>query len=229
MDKRVPLVLVLDFDGTVTDKDIGDEVCDRFAPPAWKEIDAAWVRNEMSLPDAQRKMWAMCRAERAEAVAYAREIGKRRPGLHELLDEVHRLGGESWLASGGFDFYVEGILDVEAARFARRYYNATKFEQGRIEVSFPHEAMACGKCGVCKGLVCDAARAIAERVVFVGDGSSDRCAVGRCDQMFAVRGGILDRHCASLGAPATRFETFEEVRRVLSETGNRQQATGNRQ
>jgi len=217
MDKRVPLVLVLDFDGTVTEKDIGDEVCDRFAPPAWKDIDAAWVRNEISLPEAQRKMWAMCRARREEAVAYAREIGKRRPGLHELLDEVERMGGEAWLASGGFDFYVEGILGEEVGRFARRYYNATKFSGEQVEVSFPHEAMSCSKCGVCKGVVCDAAREVGKRVIFVGDGSSDRCALGRCDQMFAVRGGILDRHCVSLGAPAFRFETFDEVRRVLSE------------
>ncbi|HEV7501173.1 MAG TPA: 2,3-diketo-5-methylthio-1-phosphopentane phosphatase, partial [Vicinamibacteria bacterium] len=65
-------MIVLDFDGTVTQKDIGDEVCDRFAPPAWRDIDAAWVRNEISLPDAQRKMWALARAERPEALAYAR-------------------------------------------------------------------------------------------------------------------------------------------------------------
>src|SRR5262249_27961063 len=73
-------VIVLDFDGTVTEKDIGDEVCDRFAPPEWCDIDAAWIRNEISLPDAQRKMWALARAERADALSYARSIGHVRRG-----------------------------------------------------------------------------------------------------------------------------------------------------
>ena len=208
---KLPLVVVLDFDGTVTDKDIGDEVCDAFAPPAWRDIDAAWVRNEISLPEAQRRMWAMVRATRAEAVAHARKVGHRRPGLGALLDAAAARGGQIWLASGGFDFYVEALLDADAARFARRYYNATRFVDGRIEVSFPHDALACDRCAVCKGVVCDLARAAAARVVFVGDGSSDRCAVGRADALFAVHGGILDRHCAEIGATATRFRTLDEV------------------
>jgi 2,3-diketo-5-methylthio-1-phosphopentane phosphatase len=203
--------LVLDFDGTVTEKDIGDEVCDRFAPPSWKDIDAAWIRNEISLPEAQRRMWALARATRAEAVAYAQGVGHRRPGLHALLDEVERLGGQAWLASGGFDFYVEALLGDEAQRFARRYYNATTFADGRIEVSFPHAQLACARCAVCKGRVCDEARRSAARVVFVGDGSSDRCAVGHADALFAVEGGILDRHCAAVGTEAIRFTRFDEV------------------
>src|SRR5262245_35415488 len=98
------LVVVLDFDGTVTLKDIGDEVCDRFAPPAWRKIDDAWLRNEISLPDAQRQMWGLVRCGREQAVAYAKEIGQLRPGLPALLDRLQSGGGEAWLASGGFDF-----------------------------------------------------------------------------------------------------------------------------
>ena len=216
MHKPHPLVLILDFDGTVTEKDIGDEVCDRFADPGWKAIDDAWVRNEISLPEAQRQMWALARASRQEAVAYALEVGHRRPGLPQLLDAVAAQGGETWLASGGFDFYVEALLGSEAARFSRRYYNSTRFADGRIEVGFPHEALACERCAVCKGKVCDEARAVAAHVIFVGDGSSDRCAVGRCDALFAVRGGILDRHCTDRGAEATRYTRLDEVAQAIA-------------
>jgi 2-hydroxy-3-keto-5-methylthiopentenyl-1-phosphate phosphatase len=211
MQTRLPLVLVIDFDGTVTDKDIGDELCERFAPPEWKAIDDAWVRNEITLPEAQRRMWALCRAERAEAIEHARAVGHRRPGLAGLLSAVNRLGGEVWLASGGFDFYVEALLGEEGSAFARRYYNGTRFADGGVEVSFPHTELHCDRCAVCKGKVCDLARTVADRVIFVGDGSSDRCVVGHCDEIFAVRGGILDRHCASVGAAATRFSSLDEV------------------
>ena len=212
-----PLIVVLDFDGTITEKDIGDEVCDRFAHPSWKAIDDAWVRNEISLPEAQRQMWALARASREEAVTYARKVGHRRPGLSALLDAVDAAGGETWLASGGFDFYVEALLGEDSPRLARHYYNATRFTDGAIEVSFPHAALACARarCAVCKGKVCDLARGQAARVVFVGDGASDRCAVGRADRIFAVEGGILDRHCATLGAEATRFRRFDEIIQAL--------------
>ena len=212
---KLPLILVLDFDGTVTEKDIGDEICARFADESWKAIDDQWVRNELTLPEAQRRMWALARCSREEAVQHAREVGHPRPGLHALLAAVERAGGEVWLASGGFDFYVESLLAAESSRFSRRYYNATRFANGGVEVTFPHEALACSRCAVCKGKVCEEAKALAERVIFVGDGSSDRCAVGRCDALFAVEGGILDRHCTERGAPVTRFRTFDEVTRAL--------------
>ena len=211
----LPLILVLDFDGTITERDIGDEICERFAHESWKDIDDLWVKNEITLPEAQRRMWALARCTRDEAVQHARDVGHPRPGLHALLDAVQHAGGEVWLASGGFDFYVEALLAEQSPRFTRRYYNTTRFSDGNVEVTFPHDHLACDRCAVCKGKVCDQAKALAQRVIFVGDGSSDRCAVGRCDALFAVEGGILDRHCTERGADVTRFRTFDEVTRAL--------------
>src|SRR5437016_12740704 len=112
-------VLVLDFDGTLTTTDLGDDLCDRFAPPAWRDIDAEWVRNEISLPEAQRRMWALARCSREEAVAFGREVGELRAGLDGFLDSAARAGARLWLASGGFDFYIEAILGERLSRFER--------------------------------------------------------------------------------------------------------------
>lgn len=211
------LVLVLDFDGTVTDRDIGDEICDRFAPPSWREIDAAWVRSEISLPEAQRRMWAEVRCGRDEAIAHARAIGHLRPGLDALLDRVDGAGGASWLASGGFDFYIEALLGPRLGAFERSYFNATRFIDGRIEVDFPHGELACGRCAVCKGKVCDAARATGRPTVFIGDGASDRCAIGRADRVFAVRGSLFARACDERGAEYVAFDDFGEIAATLAE------------
>lgn len=205
------LVLVLDFDGTVTDRDIGDEICDRFAPPSWREIDAAWVRSEISLPEAQRRMWAEVRCGRDEAIAHARAIGHLRPGLDALLDRVDGAGGASWLASGGFDFYIEALLDGRMARFRQAWFNSTRFVDGGIEVGFPHAALACGRCAVCKGRVCERARAEGRRVMFVGDGASDRCAIGCADELWAVEGSLLARACAERGVAHRTFTRLDEI------------------
>jgi 2,3-diketo-5-methylthio-1-phosphopentane phosphatase len=204
-------VLVLDFDGTVTDKDVGDEICDRFAPPTWRDIDAEWVRNEISLPEAQRRMWALARAEREAALAHARDVGHLRPGLDALLDGATARGWELWLASGGFDFYIEAILGERLQRFTRVHYNRARFIEGRIDVEFPHGDLACGRCAVCKGVVCDRARAVATQVWFVGDGASDRCVIGRADRVFAVSGSLLERACRERDAACTAFTTFDEI------------------
>jgi 2,3-diketo-5-methylthio-1-phosphopentane phosphatase len=211
MPSSAIFILVLDFDGTVTQKDVGDEICERFAPPAWREIDAAWVRNEISLPEAQRRMWRLARCGREEAIAYGRQIGVERPGLDALLAGVGARGGEAWLASGGFDFYIEAILDGRLARFERKFFNGARFVGGSVEVDFPHADLSCGRCAVCKGKVCDRARERGARVVFVGDGASDRCALGRADRLCAVRGSLLARACDERGVDYFAFDRLDEV------------------
>jgi len=201
---------VLDFDGTVTTKDIGDEVCNRFAPPVWRDIDAEWVRNEISLPEAQRRMWSLARCTRDEAVAFGREVGTLRPGLDGFLDAAAQAGARLWLASGGFDFYIEAILGDRMARFERTFFNRTRFAAGSIELAF-HEGLSCDKCAVCKGRVCETARAEGARVLFVGDGASDRCAIGKADELFAVAGSLLARGCEARGVDYRPFTTFAEL------------------
>jgi 2,3-diketo-5-methylthio-1-phosphopentane phosphatase len=203
--------LVLDFDGTVTERDIGDEICDRFAPPAWRDFDAAWVRNEISLPEAQRRMWSLARCQEGEALAYARERGRLRPGLDALLDEVTRVGGASWLASGGFDFYIRAILGERLGRFERVFCNGARFIDGGVQVEFPYDRLACGRCAVCKGKVCEAAHDAGARVVFVGDGASDRCAIERADVLCAVEGSLLARTCEERRVPYVAFRDLADV------------------
>lgn len=216
------MTLILDFDGTVTTEDIGDRVCGRFAAPQWLDIDRRWVRGELSLPEAQRQMWALCQCDRAAAVSYAQEVGQLRPGLDVLLDASRASGAALWLASGGFDFYIEPLLGPRRLlALSRRYYNRAHFESGEVRVEFPFldSALSCERCAVCKGRVCQAARADGEAVVFIGDGYSDRCVFDHAspavDRVFAVRGAALERLARERGLPVTPFADLAEVAQAL--------------
>lgn len=206
-----PHILVLDFDGTVTLSDVGDAVCQRFAPPSWRAVDDRWVRNEISLPEAQREMWALVRAREAEALGFVQAHIKIRPGLDALLDEAARRAVPVWLASGGFDFYIDALLGDRRNRLDRIYCNEARFDGDRVSVRFPNDELACSRCAVCKGRVCDLARRQGARVLFVGDGHSDRCVVGRADRVAAVRGSTLDRHLEEHGEPGRAFDRFDEL------------------
>jgi 2-hydroxy-3-keto-5-methylthiopentenyl-1-phosphate phosphatase len=220
-----PLV-VLDFDGTLTGLDVGDEVCDRFADPAWHAWDEKLSRREISLPDAQVEMWALCRGDRDAMVGYACEVGVLREGAAEILEAGVRGELDLVLASGGFDFYVEAILAPWIARgaFRARYYNATSFENGRIAVRFPHVDLRCGYCAVCKGKVTERHRDTNRPVVFLGDGQSDLCAAPLANVVYAVRGKQLARGCEEKGIAHVAFDVLpspSEIREAASSSFRR--------
>jgi 2-hydroxy-3-keto-5-methylthiopentenyl-1-phosphate phosphatase len=209
-----PTTVILDFDGTVTCADVGDEICERFADARWREIDLLWEEKRISLPEAQEGMWGLVKGAPAEILAYACEVGQIRPGLDDLLDVCLR--SELVLASGGFDFYIEAILGPRLERFGAVYSNRGVFAGAGVTVTFPHRgALGCPLCAVCKGRIAEDRRAAGRRVVFIGDGPSDRCAIGRADLLFAVRGSKLARACQAEGAPAVEFDTLDEVARQL--------------
>ncbi len=204
--------LILDFDGTITQQDLGDAFCTRFGDPDWRRIDAAWLDGTLTLPEAQRRIWGSVTASPEALMAFALEAGTLRPGFAAFCDTATGLGFRLILASGGFDFYIRAILGPMLDRFSATYYNEGRLVDDGVALGFPHTAtLGCERCAICKGRVCDSYRTGAGPVVFIGDGSSDRCAVGRADHLAAVRGSLLARTCRAAKVVPCEFETFTEL------------------
>ncbi len=209
-----PPLLICDFDGTLTRVDVGDALCERFADPSWRDVDAQWLRGEISLPEAQRRMWATVRATTAELVREARRVGSLRPGADDVLAAAADGRIELVIASGGFDLYIGALLGDRAAAVSAMYHNRLVPREGGVEPAF-REDLSCERCAVCKGRVVHAHRDDRRRVAFCGDGSSDRCAAGVAPELFAVRGSTLARHCERRGVPHVPFDDLGTVLSAL--------------
>jgi len=205
-----PPLLVCDFDGTLTRRDVGDALCDRFADPSWRQVDEAWLRGEISLPEAQRSMWSTVRAGRDELLVAARELGEFREGAASLFAAVADGRLDLVIASGGFDLYIEPLLGPWLGLLEAAHYNRLEPAPTGARPTFS-DAWSCTRCAVCKGRIVrwwvDAGRTVA----FCGDGSSDRCAIGEAPRLFAVTGSPLHRLCDEQGIGCVAFESFETV------------------
>lgn len=212
-----PRALILDFDGTIALQDVGDVLCDRFAPPTWRDIDAAWERRELSLPAAQRLMWEMARATLDDIHRFLEEAGALRPGFGALLDRAEATGTRLVLASGGFDLYIRALLGADLDRFEATWFSTMTVVGDRVHLDFPHEGgpLACPECAVCKGRVCRRFLDQGCEVVFVGDGTSDRCAIGVADRLYAVRDSKLAAYCEEAAAAYVPFDSFAEIAAAL--------------
>lgn len=188
---------------------MGDALCNRFAPPEWREWDERWHRRELDLASAQRQMWRMVQTTPEAFDAAIDELGVLRPGLSELLDAAEAADIPVVIASGGFEYYIRRLLAAHLHRFTAIYANEMRPYSGGVEVGFPHVGhFSCGADAVCKGAVIDAYEG---RVIFCGDGSSDRCALGKADTLFVVGGSRLELRAREVGVTYTPFSDFRSV------------------
>jgi len=220
-----PLGIILDFDGTITERDIGDKVVQRFAEAGWEEGVERLTRGEWSIGKLQQWEAKRLPADRvAEMEAYALEIARIRPGLRELLDFADRNGICVEVASAGFDFYVRAILERDGFGDLKTVVPRVVFGGGpgagrRPRLEFPPGVATCDRVGLCKCERVWRLQREGRRVFFVGDGMSDYCVAEQADLVFAR--GSLARYCDERRIPHVAYEDFTQV---LAEV--RRQAAG---
>ncbi len=214
----LPLAIVSDFDGTIITTDVGDVLCMRRAPEAYREFDRDWRGGRISLVEGQRRIWPKVRVTREEFLAFVDEIARFRDGFERFRAAAAARGIPFVIASNGFSNYIERILARPEAGAAPKavYANRLDFEGDRIVAAFPFlERYGCGACAICKGRIVDDLKAQGFRVAFMGDGGSDRCAAGHADELFAVAGASFERYLRERAIAHRAFEGFDEVGEAL--------------
>jgi len=206
-----PPLIVVDFDGTFTELDVGNALCERFAEPDWRRHIEQWLDGVLTLGEAQRRAWRSISAGQAEMLAYALKVGRLRSGSEQLLQAAQSGKVELVMASGGFDLYIDPLLGARSGWFIERFYNRLVFSPEGLEAIFPYPELACERCAVCKGKVVRRHVKPDRRIIFCGDGNSDRCAADTGAELFAVRGGEFDSYCRENQIACTAFDDFREV------------------
>ncbi len=207
--------LFVDFDGTITDRDVGNGIFDRFLRP--ELIESNWHEDVLDEWRAGRLsslecLTQECANSRATEEEFREELENYdlTPGFTETARFCEDNEIPLMILSDGLDYYIEFLLakfglDGIPYRANHLLFNGS----GTLGVEFPHSQPGCGKCGNCKRYHIDSHRVDGELVVYAGDGYSDRYAVQSADVIFARRD--LEEYCVSNDVPHRRFETFFDI------------------
>jgi 2-hydroxy-3-keto-5-methylthiopentenyl-1-phosphate phosphatase len=202
--------LVLDWDGTVTEVDTLHLVLERFGDvEIYRRVEDDLGR-ELTLHEVIAVEFATVRAPLDEVVAFVVETARVRPGFRELVDAF-----APTVISSGFHELIRPVLaregvDVEVLA------NTVDARPEGWRVRFRDEA-ACATCGeACKR----ASLPANGRVVYVGDGYSDRCAALAADRVFATDG--LARYLDERSVAYERFADLHDVTRALGAVSKRE-------
>ncbi len=195
--------LVLDWDGTVTERDTLDLVLREFGDPEiYRRVEEELGRR-LSLHEVIALEFETVRAPLAEVQAWLVANVRVRPGFRELVARRAPL-----VVSAGFHELIEPVLEREGVE--------VELVANRVAVSpdgWSVEFRDTEPCPVC-GEPCKRAALPAGRVVYVGDGYSDRCAALAAERVFAT--GSLASYLQAQGAPFEPLTDFHALEHRLT-------------
>ncbi len=207
-DARSVIVLV-DFDGTITEQDIGIELLERFSTTDWRRIEERFDAGEVSIEQNMQEQFSNVPQDAPELIEYARTVASIRPGWDEFVRFASDTGLKLAVVSGGLDFYVSALLPPADPPLDVHCLRAEYTPEGWKVWSPPGEEVG-GEPTEYKQAIVRRYRREYEQVWFIGNGVSDRGAAQVADRVWAVE--PLLAYCHQLGIPATPFETFYDVR-----------------
>jgi 2,3-diketo-5-methylthio-1-phosphopentane phosphatase len=204
---------VIDFDGTICEHDVSEEILRAFAPPAWWEIDLEFQRGQIGSRECLVRQGALLRGAQAELLAFALSNFAIEPTFGPFVAWGHAIGMEIAVASDGFGFYVEPMLRAAGIQGVTVLTNGFASNDGSAGLEFPNAHPECVGCGTCKMLAVRNHRERFGPVAFVGEGHSDRYGALYADVVFAKK-HLVDI-CRSDGVTYLPWQTFDDVRQGL--------------
>jgi 2-hydroxy-3-keto-5-methylthiopentenyl-1-phosphate phosphatase len=201
--------LVVDFDGTITEQDVLDEIARTFGDDeVYREVDEALDRNGITLHEVLRREFEPVRAPLDEVVEWIHANASIRPGFGELVELARERGWRLVVVSSGFRQLIEPMLERAGIEGLELISNEVDPDPEGWRITFFDESR-CEICGeACKRTT---VRSVVDggEVVYVGDGYSDRCAAEDADRVFARRG--LAAYLTERGVPFEPFDDFFQV------------------
>lgn len=216
MPKHMPEpVLVFDFDNTLTEGDVLDDIVEKFSPNEdWREWEREWVAGRLPAIDCLRLQVENLRVAHADLLEDLRRI-RVDPAFAKIVHWARAREVEVMIVSDSFQPLILHILENNAITGVPVFANGLEFSGERLHPSFPFHDPKFPRSANSKAR--HFARHRDRSVIFTGDGLSDVDAALASDIVFAK--DSLARYLASHSVPFQPFDTLEPVLEYLRSLG----------
>ena len=209
------LAYVVDFDGTITCKDVTTVLAKRYAGEAGAEISERYRRGEIGMRGWLTGMARQLSAGSEQMLATAFEASAIAAGFDSFIHSAHDQGNPVYISSDGFGFYIKPILERAGhlSYIDGIYKNRLLFKNSAagINVEIPHANRDCSICGNCKAALVVRLKKDGYRVIYIGNGLNDRYGASHADMIYARAGDRLAEFCSDQGMAFTPFEDFHDI------------------
>ena len=196
-----------DFDGTITRRDTLVHLLDKYVGDSWYEIEDRVDDGSLSEEQGLRQEIALLTPPFEEALAAVLDEVPVDPGFAAFAEYCAHRGWPLTILSGGLKPLIEAVLKAHGLSHLPVHANDLAFkDEGRWRV-VPAATPRINKlCNHCKSWWLAESM---EPVIYIGDGTTDRCPGARADLLFAT--GSLAGWCEKEGLAHVPWERFEEI------------------
>jgi 2,3-diketo-5-methylthio-1-phosphopentane phosphatase/HAD superfamily hydrolase (TIGR01509 family) len=203
-------LILCDFDGTISLRDMGYVLVNRFSSGDWESIDRDFRDGKIGSKEAYTQISNILTGDESTVLRFVHEHSNLDLSFPRFYQYCREKNIDVKIVSDGLDFYIKTILEIHHLSEIPFYANAAHFrEGGGIDISFPYSGEECGLCGTCKKTLIHRHRKEYDSIFFVGNGLSDRCGAQEADFVFAK--DSLYAYCVEQEITCHYFDSFEEI------------------
>lgn len=210
----------MDFDGTVTQQDVGEEVFRKFAEEEKVNIIIDDLLNDRI---SSRECWIkLCRAVPSLNKNEFDDFIVSIPLDHSFVkfkDYCKNENIELYILSDGFDYYIDKIFEKNRINDLTVYSNHLEIVDGKLIPSFPYYDKASFSSANCKRNHIMNHSSEEDFTVFIGDGNSDKDSIEYCDFIFAK--DDLLKFCEKERITYFPFKNLNDVIKKIEELKNK--------
>lgn len=201
------VTILCDFDGTIVPVDLSELIFNKFAA-CGLFYSEQWVQGLIGTREEIILTFETISAGKSEIAASLAGIPIDL-SFHDLLAFTRRVGVELAIVSDGLDWPIEIVLAEHGIYGLPIYSNHVVINGEKLTFEFPWYDSLTPQAGVCKPLIIRKYHEGGSKVVYIGDGRSDREAALEADLVFA-KNGLAD-YCQEQGIKALHFNNFSDI------------------
>lgn len=207
------LMVLADFDGTISQQDVTDLVLEHFADPHYEEVEQEWLDGKIGSKSCMTQQIELLNVTKTDLDAFLKTVAID-SYFKQFINYLKQKNILLQVVSDGLDYAIQSIL----AEFDLPIYaNQLQYDgKNNWKMAFPYSISGCLKeSGNCKCHHLAQQRQLAKTIFYIGDGSSDFCVAHHADLIFA-KDKLID-YCKKNNLPHIAIRHFGDVQTYLEQ------------
>lgn len=214
------VIIVSDFDGTITKTDTLSKFLEDYADDKWLDIENDWRDGKFGSQECLVKQFELVPNLTPELISNFLNTMQIDEGFISFSNLAQKHNIPIVVLSDGLDYFINNIFEKHNLEYINVITNHAYFEdKGKLKdkfvIEFPNDSKHCtNNAGTCKCKVVKNLKKLYKKVVYIGDGASDFCVSKEPDIVYAKAG--LAEYCRNNDIKFVEYKTYKDIIRDFS-------------